>query len=101
MLAAAGVPAGSLRGAGALRDELQQSGLTLTACESLDHEVLDGFADFVARRRQALSWSARLTPGWAKISLTARLCRWMRTQGLVGYSLLSATRTTPASTQTP
>lgn len=92
LLALAGVPAASLRGESALGAELVNAGLTGVALTHLDAEVLAGFADFVARRAPALSRTARLSPGWRKIALTARLCRHLQEGGLVRYSLVSARR---------
>ncbi len=71
---------------------LARAGLEHAHVERCDHDVLDGFASFVARRRAELPLAARLTPGWAKIALTARACQRLVASGLAHYVLIAASR---------
>lgn len=91
LLALAGIPAASVRAAPLLTAELARTGFAAITVTTLDTEVLAGFAAWVAQRRSRLDWRQRLTPGWRKISLTARLCHYLHASGLVHYSLIQAT----------
>ncbi len=100
LLALAGMPSASVLSGADLRATLTAAGYTGIEMQTLDAEVLSGFAAFVARRRVRLSRWQRQSPGWRKISLTARLCEFLQGSGLAHYSLVSATcgrRVTPAS----
>lgn len=92
LLALAGIPAASIVSLAALRAALARQGFEEVAIRHLDADVLGGFADFVLRRRQELGWRQRLSPGWAKIELTAAFCRHLQRGGELHYSLIRARR---------
>lgn len=106
LLALAGIPADSVLSGHDLAATLTSAGYSAVGMKTLDADVLAGFAVFVAGRRHQLSWWQRQSPGWRKISLTARLCGFLQGSGLMHYSLVWATcsgNVTPtqsASTQT-
>lgn len=93
-LAAAGIPPGSQRTWTQLQRDLAANGLTLVDTQWLDDPdtgtVLQGFADFVPRRAQALTRAQRLGAGWLKIWLTGRLCGRLAAQGTLRYGLFRA-----------
>lgn len=91
LLRLAGVPATSLRDAEAMRTLLAARGWQDIVITPLP-QVLGGFADFVAQRAKHLSRRQRLSSGWLKIALTARLCRRLQDSGALRYSLISARR---------
>lgn len=93
LLALASIPAASIRSVAGMHRTLAAAGFADVAMTHLDAEVLAGFATFVAGRREQLSWRQRLLPGWRKISLTARLCRYLQVSGWLHYSLVQATYT--------
>lgn len=57
--------------------------------EDLTRFVLGGFPVFVQNRRAELSWRNRMSRGWAKIVLTAWLCRVLQQEGRVQYVRIS------------
>lgn len=85
----ADMPSGALVPRSRLIAHLDEAGLEDVHLEDLSHEVLDGFADHVA------SLGRRRGPGWAKISLTARLSRRGASSGALAYLLVSARRPPP------
>jgi len=88
-----GIPPASVANADELMQALTRQGFDSIHLEYLDHEVLQGFADFVARQKVALSRTTRYSPAWLKIAATGAMCRhWYRTQDM-RYVLISATRT--------
>lgn len=91
LLAAAGIPAASLVSADALPALLASAGWQDIVITPLP-QVLGGFADFVTTRARQLTQSQRLTSGWLKIALTARLCSQLQDSGRLRYSLVSARR---------
>lgn len=93
LLALAGIPAASIGSAAGMQGTLTAAGFAGVRLTALDAEVLAGFAAFVTGRREQLSWRQRLLPGWRKISLTARLCRYLQVSGVLHYSLVQATYT--------
>ena len=88
-----GIPQASLVTASELEHTLTRLGFEAIRIECLDAEVLQGFADFVARRSAELPTTKKRALAWLKISGTAALCRhWLRWQR-AHYVLVSAQRT--------
>ncbi|MFZ5560298.1 MAG: class I SAM-dependent methyltransferase [Pseudomonadota bacterium] len=92
LLARAGIPPASVLCEAALVEVLTEQGFTAITLQRLDVEVLQGFAAFVQRRRQVLSWRQQAGAGWLKIAATAWLCRHLHASGALHYCLVSATR---------
>lgn len=91
--ARAGLPAASVLTEPTLQATLSQQGFSDIRVQSLDAEVLQGFADFVQQRAGELHWLRKASAGWLKIQATAWLCRHVYRSGSLHYCLVSATRT--------
>lgn len=91
LLAAAGIPGASLASSDHLPALLAAAGWQDVVITPLP-QVLGGFADFVARRARQLPRRQRLSSGWLKIALSARLCRHLQDRGELRYCLVSARR---------
>lgn len=92
LLNAADVPMASVCTQEQIKQQLGSLGFVNIQVQHLDSAVLDGFAQFVQQRATQLSLKARMQPAWLKIAITARLCRFLKQQGLVHYSVVSAQR---------
>lgn len=90
LLKAAAVPMDSVLTGEQITQQLGSLGFVNIQVTQLDSEVLNGFAQFVQQRATQLSLSQRLQPAWLKIAITARLCNFLKQQGLVHYSVVSA-----------
>lgn len=91
-LAQAGIPAASVPDSGALVAALQAQGFAQVSVVLMDADVLQGFADFVPRRRRVLPWRQRLRADWLKIQATGWLCGELHRRGALHYALVSAAR---------
>lgn len=88
-----GIPKASFVTASELEHTLTRLGFEAIRMECLDAAVLQGFADFVARRSAELPGTKKRSLAWLKIAGTAALCRhWLRWQ-MAHYVLVSAQRT--------
>ncbi|MDF2446488.1 MAG: hypothetical protein K0S46_1724 [Moraxellaceae bacterium] len=90
--ARAGIPAASLPPEGTLYSVLSEQGFGDITLQTLDTEVLQGFSQFVPRRRRELSWRQKASAGWLKIEATGWLCRQLIGSGALHYVLVSARR---------
>lgn len=88
-----GIPPASFASADELERTLTRLSFGGIRIEYLDSEVLQGFADFVARRATELPRAQRRSLAWLKIAATAAMCQhWFGRQEL-HYVLISAKRT--------
>jgi cyclopropane fatty-acyl-phospholipid synthase-like methyltransferase len=92
LAAGALIPAESLVSGKNLTELFFAAGFNAPICENLDHEVLEGFSRFVARRRKELSWRERGSAGWWKVEATAAAARQLLRTGLLHYVLLKAVK---------
>jgi cyclopropane fatty-acyl-phospholipid synthase-like methyltransferase len=92
VLARAGIPPASVPTTEVLASTLAGQGFAEIRIQALDTEVLQGFHDFVQRRRGELSWRQKAGAGWLKIEATAWLCGRLVASGALHYCLVSATR---------
>jgi hypothetical protein len=90
--ARAGIPSASLPPEGTLYSVLSEQGFADISLQTLDAEVLQGFSEFVPRRRRELSWRQKASAGWLKIEATGWLCRHLIESGALHYVLVSAKR---------
>ncbi len=90
LLNAADVPMASVCTPEQIQQQLGSLGFVNIQVQHLDSEVLEGFANFVSQRSASLSLKEKLQPAWLKIAMTARLCGFLKQQGLVHYSVISA-----------
>lgn len=90
--AAALIPAESLVGEKKLKESFLAAGFDPALYERLDHEVLEGFADYVMRRRKDLKWRERGSVDWWKVEATAAAARQLLRTGLLHYVLLKAVK---------
>jgi 2-polyprenyl-3-methyl-5-hydroxy-6-metoxy-1,4-benzoquinol methylase len=91
-LAPAQIPAASVQEESAVIATLVAQGFTRITVQNLDAAVLQGFADFVARRQHELSWAQKASAGWLKIRSTGWLCQRAHRHGTLHYALISATK---------
>jgi cyclopropane fatty-acyl-phospholipid synthase-like methyltransferase len=92
LAAAALIPAESLLTETKLNEVFLAAGFTPPQCEDLDHDVLEGFARYVTRRRKELNWRERGSAGWWKVEATAFAARQLLRTGLLHYVLLKAVK---------
>ncbi len=86
------IPAESLVTEKDLKESFLTTGFGPPTCEILDREVLQGFAHFVEKRRQELSWGERASAAWWKVEATATAARQILRTGLLHYVLLKAVK---------
>lgn len=91
LLALAAIPATSFLTLDAVIATLKNHSLADISLQPLDADVLQGFDDFVQRRR-LLHWRQTLDPAWWKIQMTAWLCRYLYRHQLAHYMLIKAVR---------
>lgn len=89
---AALIPSESLVTEKQMTETCLAAGFRSPFCETLDHEVLEGFADYVTRRRKDLTWRERGSAGWWKVEATAAAARQLLRTGLLHYVLLKAVK---------
>lgn len=90
--AAALIPSESLLTEKQLTESFLAAGFSSPFCEKLDREVLEGFADYVMRRRKEIKWRERASAAWWKVEATAAAARQLLRSGLLHYVLLKAVK---------
>jgi cyclopropane fatty-acyl-phospholipid synthase-like methyltransferase len=86
----ANIPMLSLLTENSIQSMLREYGFEDIQIKHLDDGVLLGFQQFVNRRVKELSTVQKISSGWLKIALTARLCQNLYQHQLLHYSLISA-----------
>lgn len=84
------IPMLSLLMESSIHGMLREYGFEDIEITHLDEGVLLGFHQFVNRRVRELSTAQKISSGWLKIALTARLCQNLYQHQLLHYSLISA-----------
>lgn len=91
-LAGARVQPSALLNLRALEQQLQEHGFTAPTVDWKTREVLEGFANFVERRKSTLTLTQRFSPSWLKITATAKLARTILSESSLGYAAVAALR---------
>ncbi len=90
LLALAEIPMLSVLDQLQIEHTLSSMGFRNIKIEWLDEAVLEGFSHHASRISNTLKPSAKWTKSWLKIAMTARLCRYLHTQQLIHYVVISA-----------